>query len=620
MGDAVRPSKTAYEQAISQSSGLWESYLDSAKSTSQLPLSCIDLKAILERTPTYLGNGLISKEFQPSLAYYEKISTYGNSGLLISGSSKWATSNGNCFLEPKSISSHLLLGVQSPIKIQISDRSPLAEWPGTQGLSGYDEGNYLAVLFVAWAYILSARWAELLEASTDQRCEYRYATVDDLEDALRTDLSDIPIDLRPGVEEHEAEWWNAIFSGKGWEITTKYKERVYHSPWAVSAFQQVSPSIVKNILMASTELPSSGVALEYLNRFCAYHRLYGQCSAALAGVLYIPLLGGSSASLPMIKPLLRLSANTPTSCSTEPFPVPKEEQGKILAQCMTLSSNVWGMRSLLCSSFFNPDIDCNLVSAWLNPAFAIMDPLIEDENFSVITKIMAARDPKLGSIWLGALLVGIVKSTIRDIRNGLTAIDLNAGAWTGTEQSFLMSQPRATDGETINREDECRLLFLTGLEGHNRVPTWPWKPFGETRLCDTEPTVQCHAHCGCHVLNYIAWVWTLSDGKEVEDPGNRGIGKIGSAKIHSHTPERVNHSPVSVNNSIKSQLLSEAATRGIFGWLRSTGYPANEKAIYQHSWIDIESSDEESMDDSESDTAGCAKTKRFVDEWLSQIN
>ncbi|RAL17789.1 uncharacterized protein BO97DRAFT_430721 [Aspergillus homomorphus CBS 101889] len=415
---------------------------------------------------------------------------------------------------------------------QISDSAPLTEWPGTQGLSGYDEGNYLAVLFVAWAYILSARWAELLEASTNQRRDYKYITVGNLENASRTELCDVPIDLGPGVEESEAEWWNAIFSsGRGGATTTKYKESVYHSPWAVSASQQVGSSMAENISMASAEPPSSKVALEYLTRFCSYHRLYGQCLAALAGVLYMPLLSE--------------------------------------IQYMALSSNVWGMRSLLCGTFFNADIECNLVSAWLNPAFAIIDPL---------------RDPKLGSLWLGASLVGIVKSTLRDIRIGLTALNLNAGAWTGTEQSFLTSQPQATDRETIYREDECRLLFLAGSEGHNRVPSWPWKPFGETRLCDTELTIRRHAHCGCHLLNYRTWVWTLSNGKEIEDPGNLGF--------------------VSLNDSMKSQLLSEAATREIFGWLRSTGYPANDKPVYQHSWIDIESSDRDPMDDSESDSTG----------------
>lgn len=71
MGDAVRPSKTAYEHVASQSFGLWASYLDTAKSALQLPFSYIELKAILGRTPTYLGYGLIYKESQTSLANYK---------------------------------------------------------------------------------------------------------------------------------------------------------------------------------------------------------------------------------------------------------------------------------------------------------------------------------------------------------------------------------------------------------------------------------------------------------------------------------------------------------------------------------------------------------------------
>lgn len=51
-----------------------------------------------------------------------------------------------------------------------------------------------------------------------------------------------------------------------------------------------------------------------------------------------------------------------------------------------------------------------------------------------------------------------------------------------------------------------------------------------------------------------------------------------------------------------SQFLSEVATRGIFEWLRSTGYPYSERDIYEHSWLDLEGTDdEEEPDDTESD-------------------
>lgn len=72
------------------------------------------------------------------------------------------------------------------------------------------------------------------------------------------------------------------------------------------------------------------------------------------------------------------------------------------------------------------------------------------------------------------------------------------------------------------------------------------------------------------------------------------------------------------DNKIFSQSLSETATHKIFSWLRSTGYPANEKPIYQHLWIDLESSVEEEMDDIDSNTAIGPDYKQSADEWLDK--
>jgi hypothetical protein len=46
-----------------------------------------------------------------------------------------------------------------------------------------------------------------------------------------------------------------------------------------------------------------------------------------------------------------------------------------------------------------------------------------------------------------------------------------------------------------------------------------------------------------------------------------------------------------------SEELSEHATRSIFSWLRAGGYPACEKEIYEHPWIEIRDSDESSIAD-----------------------
>ncbi|KAH6706382.1 hypothetical protein BKA61DRAFT_635617 [Leptodontidium sp. MPI-SDFR-AT-0119] len=44
---------------------------------------------------------------------------------------------------------------------------------------------------------------------------------------------------------------------------------------------------------------------------------------------------------------------------------------------------------------------------------------------------------------------------------------------------------------------------------------------------------------------------------------------------------------------LKDEMLSENATRSIYGWLRNSGWPKGEKEIYCHSWIGFSESDEE---------------------------
>ncbi|KAF9888243.1 hypothetical protein FE257_008812 [Aspergillus nanangensis] len=229
------------------------------------------------------------------------------------------------------------------------------------------------------------------------------------------------------------------------------------------------------------------------------------------------------------------------------------------------------------------------------------------------------RQPKLGILWLGAIFTDLAKSILRDMRAGMTALDLPASAWTETTQTFLTSKVGPNNGESIRREDECRLLFITASEAHGRPQIWPWKPFGTTQLSDAELPVRKHAQCAVHFLEYDSWEWTLTDGRSIQS----------SREIHSQPPSASPHSHPNRNlptlddytYDFFSQSLSEGATRGIFGWLRSTGYPCSERPIYQHSWIDLEGSDEEEApDDAESDGGiQYSPKKTHVERWLEGV-
>lgn len=87
MDDAVRPSKETFDRIYSESYGEWSSYLATANENPRLPPFSIDLKPLLEKTPSFLGYGLVSKDTELFFTFIEKESSRGQFGLLISGQS-----------------------------------------------------------------------------------------------------------------------------------------------------------------------------------------------------------------------------------------------------------------------------------------------------------------------------------------------------------------------------------------------------------------------------------------------------------------------------------------------------------------------------------------------------
>jgi hypothetical protein len=203
----------------------------------------------------------------------------------------------------------------------------------------------------------------------------------------------------------------------------------------------------------------------------------------------------------------------------------------------------------------------------------------------------------------------MAKSVIRDIRIGLVALDLHAAAWTSTIESFITINPGKAEEKTILREDECRLLFIIGSEGHTRPPRSPWKPFGNTPLNETELEIQSHANCNCHCLEYVSWHWESLKGTTIEDTG---LNQTRKAKCDIDI--RLNDPPEAYPID-ESESLSEIATRGIFGWLRSDGYPASESFIREHSWFNIEDSGGEEIDSKSDDEVDQQSKEASIQKW-----
>ena len=194
----------------------------------------------------------------------------------------------------------LLLATQNAMNVELLDSAPFAEWPGVQRLEGYDEGNYIAVLFLAWAYILSARWFELLSRSLEHRCMIIFKKETSRCEPPLSHTT-VQVDIGDDASDDEVHWWTALLSAyEGWGIATVYNGRTYVSPWAVA----ISGTTVLRTKLppnAESQPPSSDRALGYLARFCCYKRLYGQCSAAVSTALCIPFVWTKSTSLPAPK-------------------------------------------------------------------------------------------------------------------------------------------------------------------------------------------------------------------------------------------------------------------------------------------------------------------------------
>lgn len=614
MNDAVRPREDVFNRTLRDSCQIWSAYL--ATDSSKLPFQCVELKNVLARTPHFLADGnAISYELR-SFDCIERGCSPGPYDFFVKGYSKWKTSKGSCDLPHRILDHKLLLATQATLKVEFSDETAFTDWPNVETLDGYDQGNYISILVLAWAYILSAKWAELLQRSSGYDCFKK--------NIFSTSLSHTKsfknaIEIDGDIDEQEVCWWNAILAGdRGWQVGVHYNKKTYMSPWSISVLEENCEKGIPGTQFAPS---SSDIALGYLATFCTRHRLYGQCSAALAAALYIPLLSGRRTRLPTPKPAPSHATINQSSTIRSPAGISSTElisnYGALLPHFMSLSTNTWGMRSNLCGAFFNPDIPCNLVSAWLNPAFAIIDPLLKESNMEKLAGVLSRRQPRLASLWLGAIIMGVAKSELRDLKNGLSALDLHAAAWTGYVQSFITLGLGNHEGQLIRREDECRLLFIIAADDrYRRPPISPWKPFGRTHVRDTELEVQQHVQCNCHCFEYEAWHWRLADGREFLD---YGIDQFFTDEA-TYNNKTSTLSCSLLNNDLSSQSLSEGATRGIFEWLRSTGYPACIKPIYQHPWIDIGSSDDESSD-YKSDIDTPAKTKmENTDIWLKTIH
>lgn len=455
------------------------------------------------------------------------------------------------------------------------------------------EDNHLSVLILAWAYILSARWTELMPEST-VRYTGSQAKWNDCEyaNSIFVDIGD--------VDEERARWWAAILApGEGWQADITSGQGRFRSPWSIVL--QDNP----NFVLSCRKSPSSGssttasftTALRFLSDYCTLHDIADQSLAALSAALFLPFLNGREAAfLPTPAPT-HGAYSTPTISSRNNVQLNWAHDAHHIDKLLTLSCNIKGIKALLSSAFYDPGIACNLVSPWLQSAFAVLDTVKDDDL--LLARILMSRVPDIAFLWLGGIIMGAHEGVLRDCRFGLMAIDLHAAVWSGTTQSFMQEPvskcPKSVYNSSILRSDECRLLFLAQTEHHIRLPICQWVPFGTTALEDTDVDARFHANCGGdHALKYRGWKWVCKNDAVVHQKSNGSTPRAPTPPPSEQRGPFEPHIPVSFEAlNLKEESASENATRSIFGWLRFEGYPPAERDIHEHPWVKIDDSEDE---------------------------
>ncbi|KAI5865634.1 hypothetical protein GGS23DRAFT_436269 [Durotheca rogersii] len=584
MEDAVRPSEEAFKAMYERGYRTWAALWEAAAADNHLALDHLtNLGSVFPNHPSFPGSLAVDKSFSNTVT--------------VRGTTIWDTTRGPCDLSPFQEEVVVQVASSCPTTIVfVSDLRPPMMFPSYFGR----ENNHVPVLVLAWAYILSARWAELIPTAYSPDYSSHQARLSDgrgrkgLEDGCDSIIVDVG-----DVDEGAARWWTAILAAdSGWSASIRSNTGVLLcSPWSIRTQPGptfvISANIQSRSSVANHHPASLGSALRYLSEYCRLHGIAEQSQAALTAALLIPVAKFDNKRIKLPYPRLPPKASR-GQARTQALPSWDGELRQ-LDRLLTLSCNSRGVKTLLNSIFFEPGVACNICGAWLQGSFAFLDSDKAKDPYTLL-RTFIKRDPDLGFLWFGAFITGAEERCLQEARMGWWKVDISAAAWTGTHVSFIQEVIlKAPSAHDISRADECRLTYLSHEQDHAVPPLFPFAPFGYTAMEDTDLDVRRHVRCSAaHGLEYSGFTWDCQGGKKVEQ------GRNGALAIHvrlkvGQPPSWSNSVAVDYDSLDFEDEVSEMVTRNVFTWLRGEdGFPVAERAIRQHEWIDNLESDDDS--------------------------
>ncbi|KAL9627520.1 MAG: hypothetical protein Q9164_007584, partial [Protoblastenia rupestris] len=348
----LQPTSAEVDEAYSSAKRYWNREADAAlhELRGGLNLERFELRNMLGRVPPI-----------PGRTRYGLIESFPLE-------SKWhITGSKNCEASGKAMPIppvQLGLLIRAPTKVTLRGNSFRA-WTE---FDGNDQPNLLAVLVLAWSYILSAHLMEL-QGQDGSQMVYTKSTAP----LYQADeiVSSFPLDVGD-VDPRTVRWFTAVLApGRGFRVAL-LPEITYshHAPWEISLVAPESRLSIRcgqgrrNLDMSGHTPLTSHEALRSLIGLCNRHGVSKhQLHAALATALLLPTHN-----------YLNLDATLP--CPRAPNSGFRSAKlcNKDLDQLfndvpyyITLSCGGEIINSSLCGVFWNPLVPSNLASPWLQP-------------------------------------------------------------------------------------------------------------------------------------------------------------------------------------------------------------------------------------------------------------
>ncbi|KAL4721957.1 hypothetical protein ACLX1H_011150 [Fusarium chlamydosporum] len=438
------------------------------------------------------------------------------------------------------------LAYPSPIDCHISSESNSCYYgspKGTAGASNAPQG--LAILTMCWSYILSTRLLQL----QNRKIHFTGSCIRPIPICAVGELyqNDVLVHLPAGSSSQLVQWLCAILAPRpGWAADGQ--EGAY-TPWDAQCTGDMRFVIATEGQVSidpNAEPPTPNEATDLLIEFC---NLFGigheshqstdpsplsPIKAAFLAALAIPFYRMAKLQPHLPRPSLKPRKTMPLNSGQIADIHRYTEEARYY---MTLSMHPYALGSVLWSIFWQPEIQCNLVSPWLAAINSAIQPAIDYCDFEMLIKIFLLRRPRVAMWWHGLFLLGNSK-ILEFIQHYLTTLDegcsydtlsrpdIVTAAWTGAPQSYQ-------DSITSTAYQDLKAFIpRAALLQHRHTMTlrdpWPlfygWRPFGSIPKEAVEPDLYPWLERGHH-REYRHWTWWSRDDADFQPFTHSGYRK-----------------------------------------------------------------------------------------------